>query len=161
MIKTKRLRSLDKKPPMQKSSVETIHISKKRITNKQIDIIINETYNWCVKNLGISPHKDLPIVSWDWKSFGHADLEKKFIAMYDASVNEISIKITGHRTLKNLVRTFIHEYVHYLQPEQGGWYDRYDKKYGYDNNPYEIEAYYISDLYVNDAVSYVVKKLKL
>jgi hypothetical protein len=101
------------------------------------------------------------MVSWDWKSFGHAELEKQFIAMYDASVNEISIKITGHRTLKNLVRTFIHEYVHYLQPEQGGWYDRYDKKYGYDNNPYEIEAYYISDLYVNDAVSYVVKKIKI
>ena len=81
--------------------------------------------------------------------------------MYDASINEISIKITGHRTLKNLVRTFIHEYVHYLQPEQGGWYDRYDKKFGYDNNPYEIEAYYISDLYVNDAVSYVMKKIKI
>ena len=55
MIKTKRLRSLDRKSPMLKSSVATINISKKRTTNKQIeylgDVMLPHIKSWTLKEL--------------------------------------------------------------------------------------------------------------
>lgn len=57
---------------------------------------------------------------------------------YCNDLNEIEIWWQSHSTSKEMTSTMIHEYVHHLQ--FWPWYSRYTKMFGYDNNPYEIEA---------------------
>lgn len=54
-----------------------------------------------------------------------------------AEEEQIIINLCG-ASFREVIETMIHEYQHYLQ--HPGWYTRYEKKYGYDKNPYEIQA---------------------
>ena len=60
--------------------------------------------------------------------FGECELD------YD----ECSVNLALCRTMKRAVEVLIEEYIHYLQSPT--WYTRYDRMYGYWDNPYEIEA---------------------
>ena len=57
---------------------------------------------------------------------------------FDRDKNLININVKSHKTLVSICDTVIHEFVHWLQNLK--YYHRYEKKYGYDNNPYELEA---------------------
>ena len=54
MVKTRTLKGFDRVPPM-KQSVDTLYLSKKKISNDIIDVIVNETLYWCVKTFGNNP----------------------------------------------------------------------------------------------------------
>ena len=158
MVKTRALKRFDRVPPI-KQSVDTLYLSRKKLSADIIDLIVDETLMWCIETFGNNDKKEIPNIVWYWNTTGEKEMDKEFIATYNLESNEISVKIRGHRTAKKLIRTIIHEYIHYLQPTKGGWYERWNNTIGYSKNPYEIEAYYLSDLYENTANSDVMKKI--
>jgi hypothetical protein len=113
---------------------------------------------WCIEKFGINEHRGNPYVCWEWNSLD-GEQDKDCLAFFDDDDNTIIIRVRGHRTVKNFVKTLIHEYIHYLQPAKGGWYERWEEQYGYEKNPYEIEAYYLSDLYAQTATNFVMEKI--
>jgi hypothetical protein len=52
--------------------------------------------------------------------------------------NIIKIWWKDHGGIVELAKTMVHEYAHYLQ--FWPWYNRYNAIYGYENNPYEVQA---------------------
>lgn len=87
----------------------------------------------------------MPYLEWQWNN---RECQKyKYLGLYDWDDNIIWLRIQGHRTVYNLAKTIIHEYIHYLQPQTKGQYDQWDENVGYWNNPYEIEAEGIAGLY--------------
>lgn len=157
MIKTKRLKPFAREwsyPPTRK--VRMYNLSRK-ITEKELNDFIDNCLHWCEQLFGTVKDKEVPYVEWDWKSTWYQ--KRNLLAVYDREDNEIYIRIEGHRTIYNLANTIIHEYIHYLQPSSGGWYERYDKKWGYDKNPYEIEAKLLGDLYAVECAQTSLSKM--
>ena len=103
-------------------------------TRKISDLVIS----WCAEVLGKSKyHSDYPIPVVQYKSDVY---NKRCYGEYDQYDNIIFVYTRVNRTVKILINTIIHEYVHYLQ--QPAWINRYIKKYGtkLKNNPYECKA---------------------
>ena len=64
--------------------------------------------------------------------------ETRTIGRYLYENNSIHIWFRAHYDFKELTSTILHEYTHYLQ--FWPWYRRYQEKYSYSENPYEIAA---------------------
>lgn len=112
---------------------------------------------WCNKKFG-ETEQSVPEIEWTWYD---RELQRyKMLAEYDSDRNTIVLTVRGHRTYYNLAKTVIHEYIHYLQPVHGNWYERFDKKHGYAENPYEVEAYHLSEIYTVDCVQWVVTRME-
>jgi hypothetical protein len=86
---------------------------------------------YCRLNIGINPHKSQDItyrvVSNNKGEYGSTDGSR------------INININYANTLKLYIQTFIHEWVH-TQQAIVTRYSRLNKEFGYNNNPYEVEA---------------------
>ena len=146
MVKTARLKKFHRtwkyKP---QKNVPIYWVSKKSVSEDQLNEFFDWCLHWCHKKFGKVKGKPVPTVEWRWNDRWYQ--ERNFLALYDKEDNEILVRIQGHRTIYNLATTIIHEYIHYLQPTHGNWYERYDSMYGYDDNPYEIEAYHLGEIY--------------
>lgn len=151
MIKTKRLQKFNRNWQLKASKdVPIFYLSKKNLTDEQINEFLDLILHWCYKTFGAKKTKGIPQIEWMWNESRYQ--KHNLLGEYDRVDNIILLRIQGHRTTYNLANTLIHEYIHYLQPTKGNWYERYDKKWGYAKNPYEIEAYYLGDLYSSQCV---------
>ena len=65
---------------------------------------------------------------------------KKYYGLYDYQNKTIKIYRKSCSGMLGYVRTFVHEYAHSRQKGLGRYYTSYHFKYGYWNNPYEIDA---------------------
>ena len=146
MIKTKRLKEFNRtwrhKP---ERNVPLYYISKNSVSEEQLNEYFDWVLHWCNKKFGAAKSKPCPELEWMWNDRWYQ--KKNLLGEYDRQDNLIQIRVQGHRTIYNLTNTIIHEYVHYLQPTKGNWYERYHKMWGYRKNPYEIEAFYLGELY--------------
>lgn len=157
MIKTKRLRKFDRNWEYHPCIDDLYWVSKHRINDATIDIFIDYCVMWCNRKFGKQRSISIPTVEWEWND---RELQTTgLLGFYDAQDNAMMVRIQGHRTFYNLAKTIIHEYVHYLQPVQGSWYERYYKTHGYDDHPYEIEAYYISQLYSVECTQWTIHEM--
>lgn len=98
--------------------------------------IAQMTFRWCVRNLGVNRRKKWSPAwyirrSWD---NGEGDMGE-----YDAYDNEIFIYYDNIPTVRELIRTIVHEWTHQNQPILTKYY-----KYpgSYSRNPYERAARY-------------------
>ena len=146
MIKTKSLRKHYRdwsyKPVR---NVPIYNISKRTVSEDQLNEFFDWCLHWCVKKFGKVKGKKVPVIEWEWNNRWYQS--KNILAMYDKEDNIIELRIQGHRNIYNLANTIIHEYIHYMQPTHANWYERYDGMYGYNDNPYEIEAYHLGETY--------------
>lgn len=154
MIVTNRLKRFDKKPthiiPYITPQYSFDIINNKHIITKFID----NNLEWCANTFGQNDTLNIPEIEFEWDA---GELRTSGLrGLYDMDENLITIRIRGHKTFCNLSKTIIHEYVHYLQPRVGNWYDRHLRRYGYENNPYEIEAYYIANLYGRECAQFCI-----
>ena len=102
-----------------------------RLRKQDIIEICQPILDWCVERYGIS--KDVSIdVTYRNPS------EHRYFGEYEWDTSTIVVFYNTSNTPKLLIETIIHEYTHHQQYQN--WYTRYDKKYGYDDNPYEIVA---------------------
>jgi len=146
MIKTKSLRKHYRdwsyKPVR---NVPIYNISKRTVSEDQLNEFFDWCLHWCVKKFGKVKGKKVPVIEWEWNNRWYQS--KNILALYDKEDNIIELRIQGHRNIYNLANTIIHEYIHYMQPTHANWYERYDGMYGYNDNPYEIEAYHLGETY--------------
>jgi hypothetical protein len=159
MIKTARLKKFNRtwkyKP---QRDIPLYNLSKRSVTDEQLNEFFDYALHWCQKKFGKIKGKSVPNIEWVWNDRWYQ--KKKLLALYDKEDNQIDLRIQGHRTIYNLANTIIHEYIHYLQPTHGNWYERYEKVWGYQNNPYEIEAHLLGDLYAAECANAVLQWMK-
>ena len=97
--------------------------------------------NWCKRNIGINRRRHyLPALEYHKERGPYGDCGD-----YDFDDNIITVYKGTHRSVINLIHTIIHEWCHYKQSKSK--YYQYDLKYGYENNPFEIQANEIAELY--------------
>lgn len=114
------------------------YYSKDKIENystKELHKVCKFIFTYCKDNLGYNNRKRIPLKYI-------LDRSKKYepyFGWYESKKNLITIKMANTKTLKEFVATFIHEYVHSLQPCRT-YYFKLLEEHGYDKHPYEIEA---------------------
>lgn len=146
MIKTKRLLQFDRDWYYKPEKDAPIYwVSRKTMTDDQVDEFFMYGIMWCENTFGKLTRHPAPQVEWCWNDRQYQELNLS--GEYDREDNTIYIRMQSHRTIYNVANTLVHEYIHYLQSPYGGWYKRYHNHYGYLDNPYEKEAFYIGDLY--------------
>ena len=109
-------------------------------SHKEIKRVVELTFDWCVNNMGVRKNKGIPELKVSKKKF-------KKDPYYGCYVN-LSHKITiypetfkeWNNTLRKVIGIVIHEYCHTLQKGGDKLYLKYSKKYGYWDNPFEVEA---------------------
>jgi len=69
---------------------------------------------------------------------------KKMMGYYDGSQDHITIYLKNHTDIPSIVDTVLHEVCHHIQnnsrKKEFKLYDHYSKKFGYINNPLEIDS---------------------
>ena len=139
----------------QRRDVPLYYISKRTVSAKELDRFFELTLQWCETQFGVKGRTPVPYLEWQWNN--RECQEYKYLGLYDWQDNTIWVRIQGHRTIYNLAKTIIHEYIHYLQPQTKGQYDQWDEAVGYWDNPYEIEAEGIAGLYNAECVDTVLR----
>lgn len=110
---------------------------------------------WCINNLG-NPLKTIsPTII--------LKNDKRVKNMYGFYMDQnITIHLSTTKTTRQMVSTIIHEYCHYLQSPRISRFTKYWKlndKFGYTNNPFEIEARQFESLYLNSCYNYILENL--
>ena len=89
---------------------------------------------WCRKNMGVNSRKKYDVVVTFYKSMeGDEDMGE-----YRYWDNEIIVYYNNTPSIKEFIKTIIHEWQHQLQTMSK--YDESLARTGYRNNPYEKEA---------------------
>ena len=96
--------------------------------------IINLTIDWC-KVFFTPPHikRRSELLVMVYSSESHESMGE-----FCNRNNWLTINLSGNSTVKDLIQTTIHEYTHHCQDLKE--YPALQKKVGYDDNPYEVEA---------------------
>jgi hypothetical protein len=109
---------------------------------------------WCGKNLGKLRHgyilKFLPNFSRNAGSYCYVN-------------KSIELRVWENDDLLDLVEVIIHEYIHYLQFKSARIHnlsDKLNEELGYQNNPYEIEARFVSDKLKQVCLNSLMDRLK-
>jgi hypothetical protein len=111
--------------------------------------------DWCIQKYGPSRFAKLDTLKLRINS------NFCYFGEYDEVSNIITLNPKKHATLKDWVKTVIHEYTHFRQPIHEK-YDQYFDQYGrnYDNHPYEITACNKSDRDADAAQRWVLKQIR-
>jgi hypothetical protein len=136
-----------------KKTTKILPIRKSPESKKEYLDFFNETLNWCEKNVKLGENRKIrPCITVSFCKkvdvLGYYEVHNKKIMMY----------VLKHESLRENVKTFIHEYVHHLQLRNSNDNVRYHsltKKKGYYSNDYEIEARELSRYYLNDCCRFL------
>lgn len=101
------------------------------MTTPHIRRVVCETIRWCETNVGKRRKK----FSYHVKM---AKERNTYYGAYDPTLKTITIYRDNCDTVKDVVRTTIHEYVHHLQDLRT--YDKVLRQVGYHRHPLEREA---------------------
>jgi hypothetical protein len=110
--------------------------------------------DWCHENLGNSI-KSKPNITL--KYYPH----KKLAGVFISSSNECQIYIHNHQTLREIINTVIHEYVHSLQQSKtfDKMYEKHQREIGYEMNPFEVEAREVAKKYEKECLIWIYSLL--
>jgi hypothetical protein len=89
---------------------------------------------WCRTNMGTNNRKKYDVLVTYYKSYDE-DVDMGEYRYWD---NEIIVYYNNTETVKDFIRTIIHEWQHQLQPMSK--YERLHDEHGYENHPLELEA---------------------
>lgn len=109
---------------------------------KEVSKLCTFTFNYCIDKFEANPRKINTLVY----CLEHLDKDEYVYGYYDCADNEIVLNLNRCRTIKELITTFIHEYIHSTQ-NCSTYYGKLYKKYGYDKHPYEVEARYYENYF--------------
>ena len=101
-----------------------------RVTNKRLGMKFDcvKLLNWAEELLGPSKCKS---IAFTW------DSEEESLGWYNWD-ETIWINLASCKRMISVQKTILHEWTHAQQTFR--WYNHYQMKYGYKNNPYEIQA---------------------
>lgn len=100
---------------------------------EKISFYCEKIYSWCIDYYGASKFRN------DYPDY-EIDSDSEFAGEYEFESNTIFLYLPECNKIDCLIKTFIHEWIHYLQSPS--WYKIYQNKfqYNYTLNPYEIQA---------------------
>ena len=104
------------------------------LTPGEIRTIIIGTIKWCQLCLGVNNRRKNGLNVSITYNGGMDEM-----GGFNYKTNTLIIYYNNNVRVRDLVRTTIHEYTHYLQPVRK-YYGEYHRIYGYDYNPMEKEA---------------------
>ncbi len=101
-----------------------------RVTNKRLGMKFDcvKLLNWAEELLGPSKCKS---IAFTW------DSDEESLGWYNWD-ETIWINLASCKRMISVQKTILHEWTHAQQTFR--WYNQYQLKYGYKNNPYEIQA---------------------
>jgi hypothetical protein len=105
--------------------------------HNRINKIADLTIKWCIDKWGINSKHEDDLV-WDVlyeRECNNYDTR----GAYSSEMNEIEIFVFNIINVRELVDTIIHEFTHQRQDMEDYWVVNASK--GYNENPYEIEAW--------------------
>ena len=108
----------------------TLKTDLKNLSKKEMKTLNESLLEACALYMGKKKGLSVKMIGRGSKYFGQYDYEK----------NEIKIWKKSCSGMLGYVRTFVHEYAHAKQKGLAKNYTAYHFKYGYWNNPYEIDA---------------------
>jgi len=82
-----------------------------------------------------------------------------FLGLYDPEYHRICIYRNNLKTIDDYVKVFIHEWTHSLQKKLEKYYLAMEFKWGYRNNPFEVEARENEKIY--KSIVWKIVKLRL
>jgi hypothetical protein len=89
---------------------------------------------WCRLNMGTNNRKKYDVLVTYYKSYE----EDEDMGEYRYWDNEIIVYYNNTPTIKDFIRTIIHEWQHQLQPM--GKYEALHTEHGYEEHPFEKDA---------------------
>jgi hypothetical protein len=111
--------------------------------------IVRETIKWCSQFFGENHRRKNEFTYYVGpqpkrllKQYG------KYMGCYDCVENKLNVYTEHNKYVRDIIKTVIHEYTHYMQPIRSRYY-MLDKQYGYKNNPFEVVARTNEKLYKN------------
>ncbi len=107
---------------------------------KDITDLVFLVSEWCHKNL--QSNKETPMIWVDWSN-------SKLCGEYQIDENEIFIYGKQHKSVKDIIDTTIHEWVHFLQDKKGLLRSLEVYKFSSNLNPNELEAISIAKKNIN------------
>jgi len=114
------------------------------------------TIDWCTKNIGVNHRYPVPGITLLGGITYY--IPENVYGEYDSEENLIEINLPCNTYVRCLIKTIIHEYTHYLQPIRTK-YQKLAKKYGYYDNPLEVEARYSENNRYKDCFKDIKKYL--
>jgi hypothetical protein len=115
--------------------------------------LVNRAFRWCKKNMGINRRHEFEVIPSIIKGYGE---DADVFGAYCPYENIIYIYHDRVETISDLIGTTIHEYQHSLQPIKTKYY-KMALKYGYWDNPLEIEARQIEEKNLPKFLDYINK----
>jgi hypothetical protein len=112
-----------------KTTLDSMSLSEKRK-------IVELTIQWCRENLGVNNRRRSPFT---FSVVNQRTVHLKYMGRFFTLKNKLVVYHNNNDNVKELIKTTIHEYTHYLQPLRKYYYG-YTLKYGYNKNPFEVEA---------------------
>ena len=100
------------------------------LSGKELKVLNECLVEACAKYMGKKKGIKVRMIGRGNKYFGLYDYESKTIKLYKKSCSG----------MLGYLRTFVHEYAHAKQKGLAKNYTAYHFKYGYWNNPYEVDA---------------------
>lgn len=108
---------------------------------------------WCRLNMGTNNRKKYDVLVTYYKSYDE-DVDMGEYRYWD---NEIIVYYNNTPTVKDFIRTIIHEWQHQLQPM--GKYERLHDEHGYEAHPFELEAMEAEEKHYRQAWMYIKEQL--
>jgi hypothetical protein len=109
-------------------------------SHEELSHVIGLTYDWCVETMGYKKKRGFPDLKVSKKKWS----KNSYYAHYIRDTHKITIfpsSFSHHKhTLRKLIAIVIHEYRHTLQKGGDEKYIKLSEKYGYWNNPLEVDA---------------------
>lgn len=130
------------------TSLEKLVIPKSKFTR--------EVLIWCHEYIR-SSDVEIPSLRLNYRPY------QGCLGNYSSARNEIVIHIKNIRTVRELCEVILHEYHHSRQKATGldENYDRMGEKYGYVNNPFEVEARRVAKMNVDQCLRDIFGDLTL
>ena len=120
------------------------------LSTYEVRKIVNLTIKWCQSRLGVNNRRRQKF-SVSIVKFGPA------MGEFDFKRNTVIIYYGNNPSVKDIVKTTIHEYTHYLQSRTK--YKEYEKFYYYSNHPCEREARRNEEKYTDMCIKEIKKYL--
>ena len=108
----------------------TLKTDLQSLSKKEIKVLNESLVEACAKYMGKKKGVKVRMIGRGNRYYGQYDYDKNVIKIWKKSCTSIH----------GYVRTFVHEYAHAKQRGLAKNYTAYHFKYGYWNNPYEVDA---------------------
>ena len=126
--------------------IEELSLSKKSFVYHLIE--------WCQNNIS---YDNTSKPDFTIKYYAHS----KYAARYHTVSRKCIFYIYQGQKIREIVNNVIHEFVHARQHNEDNLqlYDKFNQEFGYEKNPYEVEARKVANKYEDDCLLWIYDRV--